>query len=113
MHQLCARAKERLMAADKFELTQKDLEARLARPKSPLVFAESLLDTALRVTLEKWDGRLQELDAKVQVFNCGHMVPNTPPEEGEPLGGCTAVSITIEGVTHVYCKCVGISADAY
>ena len=41
------------------------------------------------------------------------MVPPVTPGEGEPLGGCAAVSITIEGVTTTYCKCVGISADAY
>ena len=101
------------MAASRIELTREELQERLARPKAPLVFAETLLDTALRVSIETYKGEIQELDAKVKVFNCGHMVPPVSPEEGEPLGGCTAVSITIEGVTTTYCKCVGISTEAY
>ena len=95
------------------ELTREELEVRLARPKSPLVFAETLLDTALRVSIGQYKGEIVELDAKVKVFSCGHMVPPVSPEEGEPLGGCTAVSITIEDVTTTYCKCVGISSEAY
>ena len=102
------------METKTIKLTREELKERLARPKSPLIFAETLLDTALRVSIEKYqNGETPKLEAKVEVFNCGHMVPPVSPGEGEPLGGCTAVSITIEGVTTTYCKCVGISSQAY
>ncbi len=101
------------MGTEDTELTLEQLKQRAARPKSPQAFAESLLDTALRVSIEKFDGKVPELIADVKVFNCGHMVPPFDPEAGAPLGGCTAVSITIEGVPTVYCKCVGISTEAY
>ena len=92
------------------KLTGDDLIERLQRPKTAQAFVDALLDTAIQARIA--DDRIEELSAKISVVDCGHKALRLPPEEG-PADGCTAMAITINGVTRVYCECAGIAEGAY